>query len=271
MIDRYLRASNAPEAVRLFREAGPGAAYLGGGTAVNSSEYQDLQPSTVVDLQKIGMAEVEVGATGLRLGAGCTLQGLLEDQRLPSALRKAFGQVVNRNLRNVATLGGIVALNDPRSDVLPALLAYEAEVETLDPTGLSRQALEPYLAGHLDGTLVTAVLLSPEAVDRRLATARFASSGNARATVGLAIAVPARPTDRPSFLVAAVGLSPRVLRLRGLERTLATDPIDLETLEAALAAEVTPADDLQGSPSFKLHLAAVLVQRALVELEEVGR
>jgi aerobic carbon-monoxide dehydrogenase medium subunit len=59
------------------------------------------------------------------------------------------------------------------------------------------------------------------------------------------------------------------VRARGAERALAAG--DADAACAALDAELDPAADLQGSPSFKRQLARTLLRRAAAALMETAR
>jgi CO/xanthine dehydrogenase FAD-binding subunit len=62
----------------------------------------------------------------LRIGASCTLTGLLRSPLLPDYLREPLAQMASPAIRNVATIGGNLCNASPAGDALPMLYALDA-------------------------------------------------------------------------------------------------------------------------------------------------
>src|SRR4030067_351266 len=102
------------EAMALLEQGVPRA----GGTGLTPRRHR---LEGVVDLQDLGMAALERKGDGLEVGAGCTLQQIVEaDALVPSELAAACRAEAAWNLRNMATLGGSVVAGDGRSPLLAA-------------------------------------------------------------------------------------------------------------------------------------------------------
>jgi probable selenate reductase FAD-binding subunit len=112
------------EAVRA--KSAPGAAWLGGGTWLNSGHAPAV--TTLVSLEHLGLGSVGVRNGRCFIGAMATFQDIADAAPVPSALRDAVKLTASRTLRNMATLGGELGLKPRDSAVIPVLLALEAEV-----------------------------------------------------------------------------------------------------------------------------------------------
>src|SRR3990170_9119413 len=117
---KYLRPKTLDEALE---QLASGVA-LGGGTTLAPRRFQ---LETVIDLQDLGLSDLEESGGRVTAGAGCTLQQLVEAEGiLAPALAEACRREAAWNLRNVATLAGAVLACDGRSPLTTALLAVGA-------------------------------------------------------------------------------------------------------------------------------------------------
>lgn len=133
------RATSVDDAVRELAELGDDGAALAGCTWIMRAPSRGEQlKARYVSLQDLDeLLEVEDGDPA-RLGARVThaRAARLDGGSGPlGALSRAAALSANRAVRNVATLGGnLCSAPFPASDLVPALLASEATVETADRT-----------------------------------------------------------------------------------------------------------------------------------------
>src|SRR5689334_2097959 len=134
---------------------------LAGGTWIMRRNGDGRTRSLYVSLQQIPeLRELDLGAS-LRLGACVThsaLASVLADVEELAGLRDAAGRAANPAVRNMATIGGgLAASGFASSDLVPALLALDAIVET---TGVQSAPLDAFLARHEgQNELITAVVV----------------------------------------------------------------------------------------------------------------
>jgi CO/xanthine dehydrogenase FAD-binding subunit len=165
----YYRPDRLEEALGLLA-AEPGYAVLAGGTDL----LLEPQPRPgLVDISRLGLDRIEATPEGLSLGATVRIEDLLES---PLAARWADGVLVGAALefgtlqvRNMATVGGNIAHGLPAADLVPVLLALDAEVETAQlaadgKTERRRRPLQGFTTGPFatvlaPGELITAVHL----------------------------------------------------------------------------------------------------------------
>ena len=286
MIEHFHRPASLREAVGLKLRYRGRAAFLAGGTYVNSSACATcpdrrperlpaattgigcsrpcaVRPAHVISLAGLPLDRIEAGKSGLSIGALCTLQRLIEDRKVPAPLKAASSQVVSRNVREAATLGGHVAGNLPYSDVIPMLVALEAKV-ALSGTGRARTIpVSDYVRKPVAG-LVTKILLPRSGSGRVAACRNSRASANARSTVSAAVSLTAAKDAVKRPIIALSGIAGHVTRLTAVEDALDGKPLPaLNELQALVAGSVRPAADLSGGAEFRRYQAGVVVALAL--------
>lgn len=100
---------NAPDAaVRAI--AKPGAKFLGGGTNLVDLMKDGVEhPTTLVDVNHVGLDQIEAGAQGATIGAGVRNSDLANDRGIVTnypLLSQALLSGASAQLRNMATTGG---------------------------------------------------------------------------------------------------------------------------------------------------------------------
>ena len=235
----YTRPTTLREAFRLLVE--PGSTVLAGGTWLNGGLGGPAQDAVVVvDLQALGLSGIESVADGrLRIEAMATFQQVVDDERVPTAVREAARRGEPSTFRAVATLGGCVATAEPSSELLATLLVHDAIVELAAGDRTLTLPLAELLSdlSQLKGRIVTAVTIETTGIT---AAARV---GRTRA-------------DRP--IVAAVAR-----RTPGGERLLALTGVAATPLLVTAVGELSPPGDFLGSSDYRKSVAATLAARAL--------
>ena len=261
MTERFHRPATVREAVALKRRYGARAAYLAGGTWLNSTE-SGCSPEHFIHLAGLGLDRVEPKPGRVEIGALCRLQGLHEDRRVPAPLRAALAQVVSRNLREMATLGGLVGSRYVHSDVIPMLVALDAKLVLAGPGGARTVRVADHAAKPVPG-LITRVLVPKPPAGRVAACRAIRASGNGRSIASAAVSATLSRGLLRSPIVAVGGLARSALRLASVERALAGRPLPpLDELHALASRAVRPGDSLEGSAAFRRHEAGAAVALA---------
>jgi len=230
----YHRPGTIDDAVGLLQR--PGAVPLGGGTQVNSA--LGSSPIEVVDLQGLALDRImPLRAGRLAIGAGVTLQALSLSRDVPPVVREAARRELPSTLRAMATVAGTLVSAEAESELVAALLAYEATVDFVGPTGATAIDLTELLADPAlcKGSLITTVTIETSGV------AQAARAGRT-------------PADRP--IVAAVARRAEGRLLLALSGVAST-PILVADVEA-----LDPPGDYRGSSEYRKALAKVLAARA---------
>lgn len=241
----YHRPKSIDEALTLIQRGQP----LAGGTELVPRR---LRLTSVVDLQDLGLDEIQETPDGLSIGATVRLQRLVEaGGHIPAALAEACRQEAALNLRNMATLAGTVVAADGRSPVAAVLLALDAQarLQPGDET-ISIDSLLDRRAEWLKGRLIVALTLP---------TADYAAYEQvARAPMDrpLVCASVARLRGRPEFRVTLGGFGLRPLAL------IAERPDPRAAAEAAALA-YAEAGDAWASAEYRSAVAGILVRRLM--------
>ncbi len=262
MIEHFHRPRTAREALSLKRKYQSRAAYLAGGTRLNSSE-SEVRPEHAISLEGLGLDLVEVKRGQVAIGALCTLQQLIEDRRVPAPLKAAVAQVVSRNVRNAATLGGHVASALSFSDVIPMLVALEAKVGLARPGGAATIPVAEYVVRRPPG-LITRILLPRPAAGRLAACRNVRRSANARSTLSVAVSLALARQAVRQPIVALGGVTGPARRLGAVEKELEGKPLPgIDEIQALVGRTVRVPAALSASAAFRTYQAGVIVALAL--------
>ena len=234
----YHRPTTVEEASALLD--GPERRAIGGGTVVvPEARVNRRRGVELVDLQGLGLDEIESAGDRLRIGAMVRVADLAADQRLTEVLRETARRELPSALRNQATVGGTAALAPATSLLFAALLVHDGQLELHNAPPRS-------LAEGLDrsstGELILAVSIE-------------AGGRGALATTGRT------PADEP--IVAAVARHDGI-RMRLALTGVAATPVEVDPTDPTDG--LTPPADFRGSPDYRLHLAATLSDRAVTEI-----
>ena len=258
--DAYYRPETLPEALRLLSQ--PHAMPLAGGANLLAGDAT----GTVVDLQALGLKQIELTAGHLRLGAVLTLSDLdawLKEQAGPPTpsvlLQKAIQQAGPNTYRQAATIGGSIASRLPDSELLAALLVLEATLELQIPEPAVFSLADYLAAEERPSHLITHVVIP-------WGNGRFASERVARTPADTPIvSVTAWQPENSAPRLAATGIGPRPVRL--LQAEAASADGEWETAVQAAQATCQHPGDFRGDAAYRAQMTAVLTRRVLNELQ----
>lgn len=150
----YCRPETLEEAIDLLDRGVP----LAGGTSL-TPRRREL--TAVIDLQAIGLNDIKLERGWLKLEAAVTLQALVDCADAPETLRECARLEAGWNIRNAATLGGLLRTADGRSPLLTALMACTVRV-SLQPGDRSLSLAEYLQFRSEDGPAHLVTLLDVE-------------------------------------------------------------------------------------------------------------
>ncbi|MGI5843715.1 MAG: FAD binding domain-containing protein [Candidatus Xenobium sp.] len=268
MFLEFDKPATVAEAVELRRRY-PTSLYLAGGAEVNSrGGHARCAPGVKVDraiqITHLPLRGYHSMPDEFLLGAGTTIQDLIENPEAPPLLARAATQFANRNIRNVATLGGNLAINRSCSNLIPSLLALEAEIKLLEPEGEKVIPLEQYVAGHDPSSLILSVKIPRQRLEAPWATRKHSRTVNDLSIVSVAVVHEGNRGSLRRVAVALGGVAPTAVRLHDLEERLEGQALpDRDTLEGWVKDMIHPIDDVRGSAAYKRQVGAALVGWAL--------
>lgn len=255
----YRRPTSLEDAISQLGAADDGKLLAGGQTLLAAMKLRLAAPSDLIDLG--GVAELKgICRDGDNLVVGAmtthaTVASSAEVIATIPALAQLAGSIGDRMVRNMGTIGGSVANNDPAADYPAAVLGLGATVVTNSRsiaaddffTGMYETALEP-------GEIITAISFP---VPKRAGYAKFPNPASRYALVGVFVSESAA-----GVRVAVTGAAPSVFRVPAMEKALAG-----AFRPESLAGTSVPADDLNtdmhAGAEYRAHLVGVMAKRAV--------
>ena len=257
----YERPSSLSDAQRLI-DAG-GQALAGGQTLLASMKQRLANPEQLVDLSRVAdLQGVCQEGSSLVIGAmtrhADVAANALVRQHIP-ALAELAGQIGDKQIRAMGTLGGSVANYDPAACYPSAVLALDATVHTTKRKLAAADFFQGMYTTALEaGELITAISFP---IPAKAAYLKFKQPASRFALVGVFVAKTAG-----GVRVAVTGAAPSgVFRHAGLEAALSQN----FTAASAAAVRIDASDlntDLHASAEYRAHLIGVLTQRAVQHL-----
>ena len=256
MIKEVFKPSSFEEAVKLKSSD---IYYLSGGTQINwtpAIEERKIkgvpQIEKVILLKGILSSEIKKEGSALSIGAGVTLQEIIDNSDTPDALKKAAKYIASRNIRNMATIGGNIAANRADSYVIPCLIALKADVETADE-GI--MCVEKYVHEEKTG-LIKRIILPP--LDGVCVVDAVCKSSGSYPSVTTAVMV-----SKQEVVIVVGCVSKHVVRLKKLEQSAFNGSLSGDALAKAVEGEVSPIGDLLGSAKYKKYLSGTMVAHSI--------
>ncbi len=246
------------------RIAGDGAMVLAGGqTLLASIKLRLSDPGQLVDLGAIKeLAGIKFENNTLVIGAMTRHRDVANNGEVKAkipALADLADHIGDKQVRNMGTIGGSVANNDPAACYPSALLALGATVHTTQRSIAAADFFQGLFTTALKtGELITAVSFP---VPHRAAYLKFKQPASRFALVGVFVA----QTDS-GVRVAVTGAAASVFRHQGLESALNKS----FTAKAAAAVVIDPSDlnsDIHASAAYRANLISVQTQRAVTQMQ----
>lgn len=264
----YHRPDSVAEALQLL--AKPNSVALAGGTKLLASE-SGLPADHVIDLQALGLNQIEAGQDVVTVGATCTLVDLSAAlaREYPSEpgsvlLQEVIQREGPNTYRNSATLGGSIASRLPDSELLAALLVLDARLSFAGISGSEETSLAAYLeVDDLQHGLISSVHIP-------WTNGQGAAERVARTPADYPIvSVVAWQPSGGSVRLAATGIGPLPERLNSAEEILSGEPGEDAATAAAGAAKDAAhhPGDFRGDAVYRAKMAEVLTKRVLQKLD----
>ena len=226
-------------------------------------------PRRVLSLRRLPWRTLDWNGPVLTVGSTLPLRALEEDAEVAArhpGLVQALRAVGGVPLRHRATLGGNLGRAAPASDLLPVLLALDAEVDLIGPTGARSLPVDRFLVGSRRTALAPGELIRSVRFPEPRPSAYLWQRVRPEHDISqVAVAAARSPTDG-RWRIAVGGIPPRAVRLAEAEALLtsAVPPDSTVRSVAVRAAERLPiAADRRGSEEYRRHLLATLFERAV--------
>jgi carbon-monoxide dehydrogenase medium subunit len=272
----YVRAQSVEHVLGLLAEHGEEARILAGGQSLMPTLNMRLShPKLLIDINRLTALDgISLQGERVRIGAlvrhVAVANSPIVAEHLP-LIAEAMPHVAHVAVRNRGTFGGSIALADPAAELPACALALGATFVVESTEGRREIAAADYFRGlyetarRPDELLVETLIPAkrPDFVSVFMELARrhgdFAIAGVAfNLQIAGGVVTDGRlayfgSEDRPTLARKALAA------IRGA----ALDDRSVEAAAAALADDLKPMSDPQGSAKMRLHLQRVLTRRAL--------
>ena len=255
---KYHRPSSLNDAAALAAK-GEAKLLAGGQTLVQTMKLRLASPSDVVDLGALkDLAGIKSDGKSMTIGAmtrHAAVASSAEVKKAIPALAALAGMIGDRQVREMGTLGGSIANNDPAADYPAALLGLGATILT----NKGKHEADKFFKGLFEtalgkGEIITGVSFP---VPKRAAYMKFKNQASRFAIVGVFVA-----DFGGSVRVAVTGAGPGVFRQADMEKALAAK-FDPSSVANVKQKQDGLNSDLHASAEYRAHLVTVMARRAV--------
>lgn len=273
----YDRPETLDAALAALAEGGPDARLLAGGQSLMPMlNFRVASPALLIDINRIpGLDQAEDKGDFVRIGALArhveVEHSALIARDVP-LVHDAIQEVAHPAIRTRGTIGGSLALADPAAELPACMVALDATVVVRSSTSERRIAASDFFLGVYEtalaaGEMIVAVEV-PKQASRRHAFREISRRHGDYAMAGVAVTA-ATGAHLDDARIVFFGVADRPIRVPAAEDAIAGLAAGTEAgarAAAALEGALEPHGDLNASPAMKLHLAKVLLRRAVESL-----
>lgn len=270
----YHRPKDIGGALSILAEHGEEARVLAGGhSLIPMMKLRMAEVPHLIDLQDIAALKgIRVEGGRVTIGAMTTQHDLITHDALFEAvplLREAALQIADPQVRYMGTIGGNVANGDPGNDMPGVMQCLDATFTLEGPDGTRTvQARDFYEAAYMtdrdDAEILTQISLN--ATRGGYAYEKQKRKIGDYATAACAVLIDAENGLVSSAAISMTNLSDVPVFSEAAADALVGTSCDPEAIKAAVAAaltEIDPTEDNRGPVKFKMHVAGVIIARAI--------
>jgi carbon-monoxide dehydrogenase medium subunit len=257
----YARASSVEEASKLLNKYGEDAKVLAGGhSLIPLMRLRLAQPTALVDINGIkDLDHIKEDGSKLRIGAltrHVTIQNSdVVREKLP-ILAEVASEVGDNQVRNMGTMGGVVAHADAAGDYPTIALMLDAEIVTNQRTIAAKDFFTDLFTTPLAPDEIVIEVVFP------VASGPHKYIKFRRRLFDWAIVGAAAQKMNGGWRIGLTNVGPTPVRAAAVEKALHDGAKPEEAAQHA-SDGLNPSADLRASSEYKKHLARVLTKRAI--------
>ena len=277
----YHRPQSLQEAVGLLAQLGEDARVVAGGhSLVPMMKLRLARPGQLVDLQDLSeLRGIHIEAGTLLIGAMTTQHELIGSELLAAhcpIIRETALVIADPQVRYCGTLGGNLANGDPGNDMPAVMLALGAIYRVQGPHGQRDIPARDFYRGVystalLDGEILTSIQIPFPASGHGWAYEKQKRKVGDYATAAAAVVLTMAGGTCALAAIALTNLADTPLLAQHAGEALVGTGIDEAAIaEAARRAQriTSPAADGHGPVEFRVHVAGVMVRRAIARAKQ---
>jgi carbon-monoxide dehydrogenase medium subunit len=277
----YHRPQSLAEAVGLLAQGGEEARVVAGGhSLVPMMKLRLAKPQQLVDLQDLReLRGIDVEGTSLVIGAMTTQHELIGSETIAARcpiIRETALTIADPQVRYCGTIGGNLANGDPGNDMPAVMLALDAIYRVAGPGGERAIKARDFYRGVYSTALADDEILASVRIPLPSENHGWAYEKQKRkvgdyATAAAAVVLSIAGEHCNAAAIALTNVADTPLHAREASEALVETTLD----EAAIAEAVrraraiaSPAADLRGPVEFRVHVAGIMVRRAILRAKE---
>ena len=255
----YQKAKSVDDAAKIIAKDSDAKVLAGGQSLIAAMKLRLSKPSSVVDLGSIkGLSGIKVDSKAVTIGAmtrHAEVAASSEARKAIPALAGLAGGIGDRMVRNMGTIGGSLANNDPAADYPAGLLGLGATVVT----NKRKIAADDFIKGLYETALGRGEIIEQVSfpIPKRAAYMKFKNPASRYAIVGVFVA-----DFGSSVRVAVTGAGPCAFRVASMEKALAAK-FAPESVANISVPEKGLNSDLHAKADYRAHLITVMARRAV--------
>jgi len=261
----YHRPTTVRQAVNLLAKNEDAKLLAGGHSLIPVMKLRLARPSAIIDLSRVeGLSGIELKGRSVVIGAmtrhGEVAGSSVVQQAIP-ALASVPGSIGDPQVRNVGTLGGSIANNDPNADYPAACLGLGATIIT----NKRRIPADEFFAGLFETALAPDEIITKVQfpIPRKAGYQKFKHPASGFALVGVFVS---KRGSEIRVAVTGAGAS-GVFRVPTFEEAL-KKRFAAKSLEGLTIPAEGLNSDIHAGAEYRAHLVGVMARRAVAGATE---
>jgi aerobic carbon-monoxide dehydrogenase medium subunit len=255
----YQKAKSVDEAAKIIAKDSDAKVLAGGQSLIAAMKLRLAKPSDLVDIGSIkGLSGIKVDGKTVTIGAmtrHAEVAGSSEVKKAIPALAALAGGIGDRMVRNMGTIGGSLANNDPAADYPAGVLGLGATIVT----NKRKIAADDFIKGLYETALGKGEIIEQVSfpIPKRAAYMKFKNPASRYAIVGVFVA-----DFGSSARVAVTGAGPCAFRVASMEKALGAK-FAPDSVASISVPEKGLNSDLHAKADYRAHLITVMARRAV--------
>jgi aerobic carbon-monoxide dehydrogenase medium subunit len=255
----YQKAKSVADAAAVLAKNGDAKPLAGGQSLIAAMKLRLSRPSDVIDLGTLpDLKGIKVDGSTVTIGAmtrHAEVAASAEVKKAIPALAALAASIGDRQVRNMGTIGGSLANNDPAADYPAGVLGLGATVVT----NKRKIAADDFFKGLYETALAQGELITSVSfpIPKRAAYMKFKNPASRFALVGVFVADTGK-----GVRVAVTGAAPSVFRVPEMEKAL-TSKFAPESVANVKVKPDGLNSDLHAKADYRAHLVTVMARRAV--------
>jgi carbon-monoxide dehydrogenase medium subunit len=256
---QYQKAKSVDDAAKIIAKDSDAKLLAGGQSLIAAMKLRLSKPSNLVDIGGIkNLSGIKVDGKAVTLGAmtrHAEVAASSDVKKAIPALAALAGGIGDRMVRNMGTIGGSLANNDPAADYPAGVLGLGATIVT----NKRKIAADDFFKGMYETALGKGEIIEQVSfpIPKRAAYMKFKNPASRYAIVGVFVA-----DFGASARVAVTGAGPSVFRVAQMEKALASK-FAPDSVANISVPEKGLNSDLHAKADYRAHLVTVMARRAV--------